>query len=132
MVKRTERGWRGHFILSDRCLFSRNTLLEYGDIKIVVSTVGNCMNYSTKGFPNKTEIMEIGYERYYETMAFHSNPNDGLYHDADVTKEVQFDSPWSINEAGADNEANDMHETAVAEIAENLLCGHYRDQTASD
>jgi len=132
MVKRTERGWCGHFILSDRCLFRRNTLLEYGAVNIVVSTVGNCMDYSANGFPNKTEMMEIGLGRYYETMAFHSDPNDGLYHDADVTKEVRFDSPWSINESDADNEANDMHETVVDEIIENLLSGYYRDPPAAD
>ena len=39
-VKRTERGYPGHFILSHRCVFTRNTLLEYGETRVIVSTVG--------------------------------------------------------------------------------------------
>ena len=61
-VNVTERGWPGHFILSDRCLFRRNTLLEYKDKKWVVSTVGNYINRENK-------LDTIGHRRWYETRA---------------------------------------------------------------
>jgi hypothetical protein len=65
IVTRTERGWGGHFICADRCLFRRNTLLHNTDTgaKIVISTVG-----LMKGPDGGIEA--IGWERYYETMAF--------------------------------------------------------------
>jgi len=123
-VKRTERGWAGHFIYSNRCRFRRNTLLECGDIKIVVSTVGLMETPWKKGDKLYSgPFDEIGYNRYYETMAFHSNPDDIRYHDADVNREVYFDSPWSISVVDADDKANDMHEAVVAEISTKLKNG---------
>ena len=110
MVKRTERGWAGHFCAAQSCMFRRNTLLQSETESIVVSTVGN---YRYNG-----AIREIGCNRYYETMAFHSLVDDKRYHDADVGKQIYFNSQWSIAKPDADDLANDMHEKVVAEITE--------------
>jgi len=118
-VKRTERGWGGHFICASRCLFRRNTLLEYGDIRIVVSTVGGFI-----AKPDEGKIEEIGYNRYFETMAFHAYREQDRYWDADVTREVTFSSPWAIPDPDADDKANDMHEAVVAEITARLMNGN--------
>ena len=117
-MRRTERGWSGHFICADRCLFRRNTLLEHRRIKIVVSTVGAMQSFDKEG-----EYEIIGHNRYYETMAFHSDKNDKRYHDMDVSRQVYFDSDWQINELDADDKANDMHEKVVYEIIKGLLGG---------
>lgn len=113
-VKRTERGWAGHFCCSGRCLFRRNTLLEYEDKKIIVSTVGQMQLQNG-------EIDTIGHNRYYETMAFESNYADIKYHDIDVTRQVKFNSNWCIDSDDADNEANEMHENVVEEISKMLI-----------
>ena len=129
-VKRTERGWAGHFCASSRCLFRRNTLLEAGDVKIVVSTVGLLENPfygdKSKGILAKGRFDTIGVDRYFETMAFHSNPADTRYHDIDVSRHVAFDSPWAISKIDADDKANDMHEAVVAEIITKLERGELK------
>jgi len=72
----------------------------------------------------KQRFASIGADdRYYETMAFHSNAKDKRYHDADVARGVYFKSPWSIGHTDADDEANDMHEAVVAEISNALAKG---------
>ncbi|MBC8186476.1 hypothetical protein H8E88_35800 [candidate division KSB1 bacterium] len=117
VVERTERGWAGHYICVNRCRFRRNTLLEYGDIKIVVSSVG-LQEKAGGGFET------VGHNRYFETMAFHVDPEDTRYHDIDVGKQVDFESEWSIGEIDADDKANDMHEKVVEEITNGLLNGN--------
>jgi len=116
-VKRTERGWAGHYICADRCRFRRNTLLEYKKIKIVISTVGGFINEKEKRFET------IGLNRYYETMAFHSKAEDIKYHDADVSREVSFKSKWAIDFIEGDYFADEMHEGVVKELTEKLLKG---------
>ena len=114
-VKRTERGWAGHFICSDKCKFRRNTLLECGDVKVVVSSVG--------AMYVDGELTEVGPGRHYETMAFYVDETSGDYKDADVGEEIWFDSPWAMKwhkDGYIDNEANDMHEAVVDELARKL------------
>ena len=103
-VTRTERGWAGHYICSYKCLFRRNTLLEYGDVKVVVSTVG-C-------------------DRYYETRAFMANMEDTRFYDADTGKPLDIEGNTAIDHLDADDDANDMHEAVVEEIAEHIKQGH--------
>jgi len=118
-VIRTERGWAGHFICSNRCQFRRNTLLECENIKIVVSTVG-----LVTGFKDKSKYAKIGMDHYYETKAFHAQEQDG-YYDIDVSQEIYFDSNCQINDiyVESDLDANDMHEIVVAEITKKLENG---------
>jgi hypothetical protein len=118
-VKRTERGWAGHFCCSSRCRFRRNTLLQCGDVEIVVSTVGAM-------YDNRGKLQEIGPARHYETIAFHVDKSSGDYKDADVEREVWIDSKSSLKwhiDGYPDNEANDMHEAVVKEISDNLAKG---------
>jgi len=118
-VNRAERGWAGHFICGHRCLFRRNTLLTYNDIKIVVSSVGlMLMDYNERKFGT------IGHNRHFETMAFHADKKDKKYYDADVSKQIEFDSDWCISEQDADDKANEMHEAVVLEISDKLLKGY--------
>ena len=119
-VTRTERGWAGHFICGDRCRYHRNTLLELGDVRIVVSTVGNMHTERS----DKPEM--IGAGRYYETMAFHAH-QEGAYVEADVTRgEISFKSEWALADWQADDidlQADAMHEAVVAEISERMVSG---------
>jgi len=121
-VKRTERGWAGHFIFADRCLFRRNTLLELGDIRIVVSSVGLMKN--TPPFDKEGKFTTIGYDRHFETMAFMAQRVDNRYWDADVSRQIYFDSPWAIPEPDAVDRANDMHEAVVNELEHKLMTGN--------
>lgn len=123
-VKRTERGWCGHFIGGADCMYHRNTLLEYGEQKVVVSTIGHYLprnkrqEYWKHG---KMDFEMVGRDRYFETMAFLAD--DSQYHDADVTKEIGFSSNWELDKPDMEMEADAMHDTVCDEIAEDMVNG---------
>jgi len=122
-VKITERGWAGHFICADRCQFRRNTLISYGNKRIVVSTVGMMKDLHDEG--RKFDTIGAG-GRYYETMAFKASLQ-GPYWDVDVSEQINFDSEWSICANSvkslpfdSDNKANDMHDAVVRELSKKI------------
>lgn len=124
-IKSTERGWVGHFCEAQKCRFRRNTLLQSGDIHIVVSTVGAYV----VGFQD----VEIGIDRYYETRAFHSKTSDVMYHDADFHRPIEIKGQWSLGKEALanDNLANTMHDEVVAELVLRIANGEF-DQRKSD
>jgi hypothetical protein len=50
--------------------------------------------------------------------------SSGKYIDANVSREVGFDSPWCVAEFDGDDQANDMHEAVVEELRLKLLKGY--------
>ncbi len=123
-VKITFRGWPGHFICSDRCIFRLNTLLEYQGVKIVVSTVGMMKSSWPKGSEfYKGPYETVGCGRYYETMAFHAEMDGNGFIDANCCRQISFDSPWMQSELDSELKANDMHYKVIEEIEGRLLKG---------
>lgn len=125
-VKRTERGWAGHFIGGPNCMYHRNTLLEFEGKQVIVSTVGAYR-------PDRGELIQtIGHHRYYETMAFGAKEESG-YIEIDVTEEIVFNSEWGIWAESVedlpptvDMDADKMHERVVAEISKDLQGGRIK------
>lgn len=128
VVKRTERGWAGHFIGGADCQYHRNTLLEYEDYKIVVSTIGRYLplrqrQASSRSAYTPLERYEmLGRDRYFETMAFTAYESEDGYWDATSTQ-VLFGSNWELNKPDMEKEADEMHEDVVAEITQDLING---------
>jgi hypothetical protein len=121
-IKKTERGWTSHYICGSRCMWHRNTLLEYGELKIVVSSVGNMIDYHAPGFPNVVVLDTVGHKRYYETMVFHTDQTE--FHDADVTRQISVKANGGISKPWKELEAEAMHEAIVSEVCEGLLAGN--------
>jgi hypothetical protein len=72
-VKVTFRGYAGHCCVSHKCLFHLNSLLEYKDKKIGVSTVGLYVPDLTAEYVKYEPLNAT--DSYFETMAFWSNYN---------------------------------------------------------
>lgn len=116
----TERGWAGHFCLADQCLFRRNTLIECGEKRVVVSTVGNCHPHSMKG-----KLHYIGWDKaVYETLVFQAQLV-GKYWEADIMEELDgVRLRESQIESGKDDlMANEMHEKMVQKFAREMRQG---------
>lgn len=115
----TERGWPGHYICSDRCVFHRNTLLSHKGKNIIISTVGRSKSKSG-GLPDT-----IGYNRYYETRVFEGKKYKG-YIDLAVEKEIAIPNiQCAIKEINWESDllANNMHEEAIKKVKQLLREG---------
>lgn len=112
-VKITERGWAGHFILAHKCTFHRNTLLEKGDVKIVVSSVGRMLHPY-----KKDKLYEIGCDRFYETMVFFAK--DDKWQDADAGRgEIECFKPL-CKDPWDEMPANVLHDEVVEKYIEKM------------
>ncbi len=116
-IKRTERGWGGHYICALRCRFRRNTLLEYKDTKIVISTVGLKMSLNDKTI---FEPVDETKNSYFETKVFYTDPKCKRWHDADISNEIKVVNECYICSIDADDKANKMHENVVNEIIQRI------------
>lgn len=114
-TKTTERGWPGHFMLSHRCSFRRNTLIEFSTQSIVISTVGGLLTENEEDF----EPISLGY--YYETFVMGAITK-GVYVEGDMTQ-ILWTGRW-INklEEGVDNWVNSKHDQIVEKLSRNV-CG---------
>ena len=123
-VTKRERGWPGHFIGGHDCTYTRNTLLTYNDIKIVVSSVGM---YHPVSAGDKFDTLNSA-QSYYETMAFHADP-DSPHSDADISRQICIEHGAFIKkiEWMSNVRADEMHEKAVEEVTNKLISGELKD-----
>ena len=122
-VEITYRGWPGHFIAARYCIFRLNTLVRVGEVRYVVSTVGNEQVRSS--LIGKWEQEPVGGPNtFYETMAFRAALRDG-YWDQESGHSVHLNGKWRVDhiDLTSDAEAQEMHESAVKEIVDRILNG---------
>lgn len=121
-IKRTERGWAGHFICGVDCNWRRNTLVEDENGRgIVISSVGALPLLDRNR--NRIGFVSIGFNRYYETMMFVAK-REGLFIEADVRKQRSVSNlKWYVSEepnGKTDLEAEEIHEKHVEYVMENF------------
>jgi hypothetical protein len=113
----TERGYSAHFCLSERCRFVRNTLLEYGDNKLIVSTVGRMRSLDDKKYERTNA------SAYYETMVFKAVYIEP-YWEIDPLSELYIDGvPRELTEDichESDFKADLIHDNMVNHIKTNM------------
>lgn len=91
---------------------------------MVVSTIGRYMpirqrqEYWKRGM---VEFDTVGHNRYFETKAFLAD--NSRYHDADVTKEIEFSANWELGDPDMEMEADSMHDAVCKELSEDLIKG---------
>lgn len=131
-VTMEEYGWPGHYCCADRCRFKRNTLLiQYGGEPRIEDWISEAIIVSTVGefWPSgqAEEMIEVGGERFYETMIFKASFSEELRHYViDTDKEIKVDVslPWAISERHKPVEANKMHNDIVMHLYGLLSQGH--------
>ena len=103
-----ERGWPGHHRLSRFCLFNRNTLIECGERRVIVSSVGEHL----VGFNNPPKELPDG--GFFETKAFEADWH-GTSWECDTERPIQLpnDRDWRVHDWQQHAEVNQMHEDAV-------------------
>ena len=119
----TERGKLiTYFSGSKRCLYRRNTLLEFRDIKLVISTLGNLTDLDNK-------LVCISGKSYYETRVFHAltDIKRNSYRDIDPERKVKVNTITKINKPDSDIKADQMHEKVIKELTYRLDKGDLLD-----
>ena len=106
-VHTIERGWPGHYVCSERCMFRRNTLLICGEKRLQVSTVGR-MSGKFK------ELDGVG--SLYETRAFLIKKNGFVDYDTEIT--INSKNILCVLD---DEGANNMHDRAVKEFKKRIV-----------
>jgi len=135
-VKITERGWPAHLCVAERCLFRRNTLLELGEERVVVSTVGawdTTLEAETvlRGAVKVPSIYvkvgnkyfsQLRWDAFYETMVFKAR-KEGVIWEADTGQPLDYlDTHGEIGALG-DLAANEMREAMVQRVAADMEAG---------
>lgn len=122
-VKRTDRHEeRKEVELFD---FRLNTLLECGDVRVIISTVGKFAR--PKGMEDifQAPWIPMGADRYYETAIWHAMRINN-YWDADIRRGFIGNHLWGIVgkvDDNSDEEAKANHENAVKEFIGLLARG---------
>lgn len=123
-----ERGWTGHYCLGHDCIYSRNTLVNNDNTRVIVSSVGNLVTRNSRG-EIESILNEISDDRFYETKVFYAIDEDG-YVECDLTKEIILNTKQSLSKSelgfDRDNQADAMHDECVAEVVRKLESGELK------